>query len=331
MAKKSSAMYENCISFLRRSVTSDETRLKQDAEKERKAHKEQEREHRREARRERLEARVMRKRDSGASPARPNRSTRADSSTSVATAKSPPKPPLAVKTGPRDSKAAKRDADLSDKALYTDAAKTCRRILQADAVAIVNIDEYQLFIRRSSGSEKDQRSRIQSETKEAIIGSFLQGKPWPADIDPVIHYVPKSQEPGVIVLGTDSASGPCDFHFNNRGTEKTLSDFLGTYLKTRHFWWDREDTEDDLSLRMMDLMPNAAQTMLGTAFMTNEGKTKFAMFASWNRPPAEFGDSHTIALPFAYILGGCTLAALALRKVRSLEMSQISYSNLQAQ
>jgi len=331
MAKKSSSMYENCISFLRRSVTADDAKHKEVAEKDRKAHKELERETRREARRERVEARAARKLHSGKSPAGTLKSARADSTASVATAKPVNKAPLAVKTGPRDSKAAKRDADLSDKALFTDAAKTYRRILKADAVAIVNIDEYQLFIRRSIGSERDPKANIQSETKEEIIGSFLQGKAWPADIDPVIHYVPKSQEPGVTVLGTDSASGSCDFHFNNRGTEQTLSDFLGTYLKTRHFWWDREDSEDDLSRRIMNLMPDAAQTVLGTAFMTYEGKTRFAMFASWNRPPSEFGDSHNIALPFAYILGGCTLAALALRKVRTLEMSQISYSNLQAQ
>jgi len=330
MAKKSSAMYENCISFLRRSVTSDEARLKDDADNERKAQKNQVKEDRREARRERAEAKVSRQ-QRAAMPTRPAEPSRVDSFASTATATGSRKAPLACKTGPRENKVAKRDAESSDKALFTDAARTCRRILKADAVAIVNIDEYQLFIRRAAGSEKNPKTKIQPETKEAIIGSFLQGKAWPADIDPVIHYVPKTQVPGVMVLGTDSASGPCEFHFNNRGSEQTIGAFIGTYLKSRHFWWDREDAEDDLSQRVMDLMPNEAQTVLGTAFLSYEGKTKFALFASWNRPPSEFGDSHTIALPFAYILGGCTLAALALRKVRSLEMSQISYSNLQAQ
>jgi hypothetical protein len=324
-------MYENCIMFMRRSVTADDVMHQTHVDKDQKALKEQERLNRREARRDRAEAKAALRSDSRKTPADILKSARADSTASIATAR-PSRAPLAVKTGPRDSKAAKRDSDRCDKALFTDAAQTYRRTLKADAVAIVNIDEYQLFIRRSSGSEPDSKTKDnQSETKEAIIGSFLQGKRWPADIEPVVHHVPRSHEPGVTVFGTDTASDTYAFHFEKEGTERTMSDFLGTYLKTRHFWWDREDSEDDLSKRIMDLMPDEAQTVLGTAFMTYEGKPRFAMFAAWNRPPSEFGDSHNIALPFAHNLGSCTLAALAVRKVRTLEMSQISYSNLQAQ
>lgn len=338
MAKKSSAMYENCISFLRRSVAPNQAKMREEAEREKREQKEKEREERREQRKARngtngiavpspLHATTT------SQTSRPRRASRVDSKTSSSAASvTPEAPQLAVKTGPRDSKAAKREATMADKVLFTDAAKTMRKILKADAVAIVNIDEYQLFIRRATAVNIDPKRKIKEKTKEAIITSFLQGKSWPDDIDPVIHYVPRSNEPGVTVLGTDSSSGPCAFHFDQRGAERTLSDFLETWLKTKHFWWDREDAEnDDLSRRIVDLMPNQAQTILGSAFMTWEGKCRFAMFVSWNKPPAEFGDSQTIALPFAWIMGGCTMAALAIRTVRNLEQSQISYSNLQAQ
>ena len=323
MAKKSSKMYESCITFLRRSVMPDAAKDKAAAEQEKKDQKEK-REHERKVRREERKKRADANGRSSGQPkpdgpasaihSRPRRPSRVDSKNSSATSIMP-EPLLAVKNGPRDSKSAKREADLSEKALFTDTARTMRRILKADAVAIVNIDEYQLFIRRSGGSEADPRKKIKTDTKESIIASFLQGKPWPADVDPVVHYVPRTAQPGVNVLGTDSASGPCAFHFDTRGTEETLSDFIETWLKTRHFWWDREDAEDDLARRIMNLMPNEAQTVLGTAFLTYDGKTRFAMFASWNRPPADFGDSQTIALPFAWIMGGCTMAALAIRKV----------------
>lgn len=79
----------------------------------------------------------------------------------------------------------------------------------------------------------------------------------------------------------------------------------------------------------MSLMPMQCQTALASAFMTYDGKQRFAVFATWNQQPSE--DSNSIALPFVTILGGYALAALAIRKVRSIEQSQISYSNLQAQ
>ena len=43
--------------------------------------------------------------------------------------------------------------------MFADAAKTLRQILKADAVAIVNIDEYQLFIRRAGGVDVDPARR----------------------------------------------------------------------------------------------------------------------------------------------------------------------------
>jgi signal transduction histidine kinase len=322
-------MYEECISFLRRSVTPETREAKAEAEKLKKEVKDKEKEARKTDRRNKFAQ------ANGSSPlkstSRPRRASRADSKGTTASSQAL-EPPLAMKSGPRDSKIAKRDADVSEKTLYADAAKTLRRILKADAVAIVNIDEYQLFIRRATGTDFDASHRkIKDRTKESIITSFLQGKSWPTDIDPVIHYVPRSNRSGVTVLGTDSGDQACTFHFDRHGAEQTLSEFLETFLKTRHFWWDREDTQDELSQRIMDLMPGKAQTTLGAAFLSYEGKAKFAMFASWDRPPSAFGDSQTVALPFAWILGGCTAAALAVRKMRALEQSQISYSNLQAQ
>jgi hypothetical protein len=315
VAKKSAASYEQSIAYMRRSVMSAERPDSKASEKEIRKEKRAIDKQRSRLREPLLDPYAGDSVPTG-SPAtlRPRRHSQVPDD-------------VATKTGPKDSKDAKAVARLSDRKLFTDAAKTLRGILRADAVAMVNLEDYQLFIKRSPG--KDSRRKLKSETKENIITSFLNGQPWPQDIDPVVHYVPRSDDQGIDVLGTDSG-GACAFHFRQKGAEDTLSEFIKTWLKTRHFWWDRED-DDDLSQQIMGLMPNEAQTTLGTAFLTFDGKPKFAIFATWNRPPSEFGDSSTIALPFAWILGGCTMAALAVRKVREMEQSQISYSNLQAQ
>lgn len=57
-----------------------------------------------------------------------------------------------MKTGPRDSKIDKRQALMSERELFTDVAVTLRRNLAADAVAVVNMDAYQLFVRRASSA-----------------------------------------------------------------------------------------------------------------------------------------------------------------------------------
>jgi hypothetical protein len=327
-------MYENCIAFLRRSVHHDAAKAEEQAEAEKLAQK---------AKEKKKSAKVQEHSHLGSKSIHATQSShisprtgsrkqsRADPNGSNGT-EVPEQRAVATKAGPRESRAAKKDANTSEKALYNDAAQTLRKILKADAVAIVNIDEYQLFIRRASGLDHDiDKRKIKEKTKQDILTSFLAGRAWPEDIDPVIHHVPRSNTSGVSVLGTASSGGSGSFHFNRPGSEKTMTEFLETWLKTRHFWWDRENAEDELSHRIVDLMPNDAQTILGSAFLTGEGRCKFAMFASWNRPPSEFSDSQTTALPFAWILGGCTMAALAIRQVRHLEQSQISYSNLQAQ
>jgi len=239
-------------------------------------------------------------------------------------------PIMAVKTGPRDSKDAKRHTLLMDRELFTDVASTLRRILQADAVAVVNLDEYQLFVRTNSTDDDRSRSHSDKSTKEDVVADFLMGKPWPARIEPVVNYVPRTNGSGVQLLGTDSDLGQ-HFHFHQEHSEATLGEFLRKWLHNGHFWLDRKEKGDDVSRRLLSLMPEQCQTMLATALLTHDGKPRFASFVSWNRPPSAFNESNTVALPGASILGGIAMAALAIRKVRSLEQSQISYSNLQAQ
>ncbi|ORY25636.1 hypothetical protein BCR39DRAFT_600069 [Naematelia encephala] len=237
---------------------------------------------------------------------------------------------VAVKTGPNDSKRTKKWAMEMDQALFTDSAATLRKVLGADAVATVAMDEYQLFIRKTGPTAADpRRGKGQSNMKLQIIEDFLQGKEWPADVDPVVQYVPRSFESQVTVLGRDG-DDDLQFHFDQPGAQSTLADYLSVYLKTRKFWWDREDPDDDLTHRIMALMPDQAQTTLATAFMLYNGSVKYIAFATWRKPPSQFAESSTMALPFTWIMGGVTMAALAIRKVRSQEQSHITYSNLQA-
>jgi hypothetical protein len=189
------------------------------------------------------------------------------------------------------------------------------------------MDEYQLFIRKTT-TDIDRKRKAPVESKENIILDFLHGKDWPSNVEPVVHYVPKEDTKSVPLLGVD---GIDDFQLQGEGVPATLGKFLKQYLTKRHFWWDREDEEDVLAQEVMALMPRNSQTTLATACMGWDGRVRFAIFASWNKPPSSFGDTASVALPFVWILSGSIMASLAVRKMRTLEQSQISYSNLQAQ
>ncbi|KAK4685195.1 hypothetical protein P7C73_g4960, partial [Tremellales sp. Uapishka_1] len=239
-------------------------------------------------------------------------------------------PRVVVKTGPRESAEYKMRAEKSDRVLYTDAAKTLRKYVQADAVAIVSMEEYQLFIRRSSrGSESPGKSNL-PQSKENIIRDFLQGKEWPSDVEPVVNHVQGSRPIQILGLDGGSAVHNNGFNFWATGVEKTIQNYLKTYLTKRQVWWDREDPENELACQVMKLVPVESQTTLAMACMGPDGKIRYTIFASWNRPPSTLGDLSSVALPFANILMGSINASLAIRKIRELERSQISYSNLQA-
>lgn len=234
-------------------------------------------------------------------------------------------PHTSVKSGPKDSKTNKERDELADRHLFDDAAQTVRGILQSDSVAIVGLEDFQLFIRKSGaehtlgGAAKDRKV-----DKEKVILGFTQGKPWPAGVDPVVIHVPTG--PGMRILGR---SGSGTYHFDRPNAGQQFSEVIRTYIKTRHFWWDREE-QDEVSLNLMGMMPDESKTTLMATLMTSDGTLRIAVLASWDKPPNQFGDYSRMALPFAWILGGSIMAAMSVRKVRSLEQSQISYSNLQA-
>jgi hypothetical protein len=330
-------MYESSISFLRRAVIRQEITSQVDEKKEKKDKTRTKKESRMQARKAKDELHPAPPAPPRIRPTPTTRSAPLNSPPSrpetPTSQKDPTEPELAIKTGPRDSKLAKRQQLHADKILFDDSAATLRRILRADSVAIVDMDEYQLFIRRTSGDQNPPNrgpKKKRFDSKENLVSQFLQGKPWPVDVDPVVQYVPRSNESGVQVLGTDSDDPEDRHHFDTPGAENTVNEFLRTWLKTRHFWWDREDG-DQLCQKIMGLVPDKSQTVLAMAFMTYDGRIRFATFVSWRQSPSTFGDSGTMALPFAWIVGGCTMAALAIKQVRNLEQSQISYSNLQAQ
>ena len=227
----------------------------------------------------------------------------------------------AVKAGPKDSRNAKERAEMADTELFDDAAKTIQGILASDSVAIVGLEDFQLFVKRTGldGSAKDRKV-----DKEKVILGFTQGKPWPSNVEPVVAYVPTA--PGIRILGR---SGSGHYHFDRPGSGQQFSQVIHKYIKTRHFWWDREEG-DQTSTDFMAMMPEEAKTTLMATLMTADGTLRITVLTSWNKPPSAFGDYSRMALPFAWILSGATMAAMSVRKVRLLEQSQISYSNLQA-
>ncbi|ORX40020.1 hypothetical protein BD324DRAFT_615975 [Kockovaella imperatae] len=292
-AKRTKAMYEQSFNFLRRSILPDEAKRSMEKKKRPKQDT---------------------KRSQLSKSPRPRHISLGESA----------EPLFASKNGPRDSRNAKTLAAMSESALFNDSASTLRNILHADHVSIVDLSDYTLFIRRVN----DLAGKKAGKSREVIISDFLAGKPWPSDYEPVIHHTPKGNQTGVNILGSDSDGLTCNWQ--DPDSVRTVRDFAESWIKDRHFWWDREDDDDELNNRVMRLMPAEANTTLATAFITYDGRLRFAMFASWKSNPSAFADSNIASLPFTYILGGCTAAALAIRKIRSLEHSQISYSNLQA-
>lgn len=237
-------------------------------------------------------------------------------------------PHTSVKTGPKDAKTAKERAQVADRHLFDDAAQTVKGILQSDSVAIVGLEDFQLFIRKTAGNGEysgGSGAKERKVDKEKVILGFTQGKPWPAGVDPIVIHVPTG--PGMRILGR---SGSGTYHFDQPNTGQQFSEVIRKYIKTRHFWWDREEQDDDVSVNLMSMMPDESKTTLMATLMTTDGTLRIAVLASWNKPPNQFGDYSRMALPFAWILGGSIMAAMSVRKVRSLEQSQISYSNLQA-
>jgi hypothetical protein len=186
-----------------------------------------------------------------------------------------------VKAGPKDARNAKERAELADTELFDDAAKTIQGILQSDSVAIVGLEDFQLFVKRTGldGTAKDRKV-----DKEKVILGFTQGKPWPHNVEPIVVHVPTA--PGMRVLGK---SGPGSYHFDQPDSPLQFSQVIHKYIKTRHFWWDREEG-DEISDNMMSMMPNEAKTTLMATLMTADGTLRIAVLASWTKPPSQFGD-----------------------------------------
>jgi hypothetical protein len=208
---------------------------------------------------------------------------------------------LAVKTGPKAQLDAQRRSQATNMDLHQDGADTLRGILQADALAVVDMEQYQLFYQNESG-----------KAVEPVL-QYLAGA-WPEGVEPVIHA---GKSP---IL----AQSPAD-RFDN--PESLITDLLMNQLKKRRFWWCRQEP---LGERVLALCPGA-ETMLVYFMITPDGRIQHLLLAAWNRPPASFADSSALSLPFVYILGELNQAAQSMRKTRAMEKSQISYSNLQAQ
>ena len=316
IAQRSSKMYESTVSFLRRAVMPDELREQHDKKKPKKKHRHEER---------------------SRSPApRSVEHPKLDPRSGVSRLQCdlPSVQPMTRKNGPKEAQESRAKWLASETALFSELSSTLKGILSADAVAIVSLSDYQLFVRRSTsaapGADKRPYKGSDRDTKKCLVANFLQGSPWPKHMEPVVHFVPKEEKAGLQVFATETNEG-AEFSFSEPGSEAVIAEYLKAWFKTRHFWYDKEDPEDDLGKRLIALMPNGTQTLLATAFMTYDGQMKFAAFAAWNRPPTTFGDSSVAALPYAWNTGWFALAALAIRRMRSMEQSQISYSNLQAQ
>ena len=261
--------------------------------------------------------------------------------------------PYVVKSGPREQQDAKKRWETNNIDLFADAASTLRGILGADSVAIYNMEDYSLFFRRTDAPDLELDKSVTDPANSSPLFDFMHGKPWPQNLQPIVHHIPSAMGPrdpllGVSIGPSQSADPHVDnqaqaglsnghstepkrpFNFDAPDISQTLSDALIAFLTTRRFWWQTHGTSV-LERKVLAIVPAETQTLLIHFMFTFDGRLRTATFACWNRPPACFEESSTLSLPFIQVLGGLSGAALSFRKVRSMEQSQISYSNLQAQ
>ena len=259
--------------------------------------------------------------------------------------------PYTVKAGPREQQESKKRWELGNSDLFADAASTLRGILGADAVAIYNMEDYSLFYRRTDAPDLELDKNVVDPANASPLFDFMHGRPWPENLQPIVHHIPSSMGPRDPLLGVSLAQGTGDgatsavekdgttsseqlvnkaFDFAAPDMSQTLAEALVAYLTKRRFWWQRHGSSP-LEQKVLAIVPGETQTLLVHFMFTFDGRLRTATFACWNRAPAQFEESNTLSLPFMQILGGLSGAALSFRKVRSMEQSQISYSNLQAQ
>jgi hypothetical protein len=266
-----------------------------------------------------------------------------------------PMVPYTVKAGPREQQESKKRWELGNSDLFADAASTLRGILGADAVAIYNMEDYSLFYRRTDAPDLELDKNVVDPANTSPLFDFMHGKPWPENLQPIVHHIPSAMGPREPLLGISLASKEGDaetsgvdgtgmamngengeqsvrkaFDFSAPDLTQTLSEALREYLTKRRFWWQTHGSSA-LEQKVLAIVPSETQTLVVHFTFTFDGRLRTATFGCWNRPPAQFDESSTLSLPFMQILGGLSGAALSFRKVRSMEQSQISYSNLQAQ
>lgn len=240
-------------------------------------------------------------------------------------------PPLVVKSGPKDQLDATRKSQAFHTDLYQDAADTLRGFLGADALSLVNMEEYQLYYRKNGASSLELDMATSDPANLTPVLDFLAGEDWPSSLQPVVHHVPTTGSPSKIPLAHSSTDPNEVFDFGIKEIDKTFCELMVTYIQERKFWWNRDEKDETLGARVMSICPSPAETLLVHFMITADGRIQHLMLATWNRPPSTFADSSALALPFIQILGGLSFAALNFRKVRAMETSKISYSNLQAQ
>lgn len=280
-AKRLSTMYQDMISFLRRSIMPDSTVEKKIASEQ-------------------------------GGPRRAAESA----------GRSHPAAHKVVKTGPKESMALKRMVLQYDRELFTDAAATLRGLLQADTVAVISAVDYHLYVRRSG---PDIPLRRKSESKEKLVADLLAGKSWPANVEPVIVHQPRAHDGGLQVLGH---AGESDMRLQRAEARDVISACIQSFFKHKRYWYAQDD-DDELSPRLMSVMPANTHTAMALCWLNYDGALKFIMLVSWGQPPVMFGNAAK-ALPFAWIVAGLTACALAVRSIRNIEQSQITYSNIQA-
>lgn len=221
-------------------------------------------------------------------------------------------------------------------------------MLGADTVTIVDLSEYHVYIRRASGSKdgttasgaasRDGRPSLQA-TKEQLSSDFFRsGTVWPPESEPLVHRVPRhstlstpgSPDHGPHVLASTADDESDIYDFSSAASVDLLGDLLKSYLTSRRVWWSRGNKIDPLGARIAKLAPADVNTNMILPSLDVGGRAHFAVFASWRSSQPQASESNG-DLQFVRMLCGAVQASLAIRRMRELEQSQISYSNLQAQ
>ena len=246
-----------------------------------------------------------------------NRDQHGNELVSTAGLPSPTVTEMAIKRGPREQMSNRVQDIGAEHDLLQDYCSTLRGMLKADVVTIIGLEDFNIYLNSEDGTRSDLVNHVRA---------FNLGTSFPDHIKPVIHTSHENDRLPLVAYSCP-INAPLRLGPHAR---TTMAEFLGRYLQTQRYWWERTDDPDDIADRVMFLLPESCRTAMSVVYFTPEATPKFVTLVGWNRPSTTFDETSVSSVHFTWVLGGSLRSALAVRRNRWMEHSHLTYANTQA-